>query len=86
MPFLVPSFWNFFWFVFLQDRDSSFLKLVITYFICSGYMAPEYLMHGHLSEKADVFSYGVVMMELITGHRNSSFDLDANGLLDWVNF
>ncbi|XP_057445474.1 cysteine-rich receptor-like protein kinase 43 isoform X2 [Lotus japonicus] len=50
----------------------------------NGYMAPEYLMHGHLSEKADVFSYGVVMMELITGHRNSSFDLDANGLLDWA--
>jgi serine/threonine protein kinase len=52
----------------------------------NGYMAPEYVMHGHLSVKADVFSFGVLVLELITGHRNSSFDLnvDAQNLLDWV--
>ncbi|XP_061357317.1 cysteine-rich receptor-like protein kinase 43 [Gastrolobium bilobum] len=52
----------------------------------NGYMAPEYLMHGHLSVKADVFSYGVLVLELISGHRNSSFDLDVNArnLLDWA--
>ncbi|TKY69266.1 Cysteine-rich receptor protein kinase 10 [Spatholobus suberectus] len=52
----------------------------------NGYLAPEYLMHGHLSVKADVFSYGVLMLELISGQRNSSFDLDvdAQNLLDWA--
>lgn len=49
-------------------------------------MAPEYVMHGHLSVKADVFSFGVVILELISGQRNSSFnlDVDAQNLLDWV--
>ncbi|KAI5394524.1 hypothetical protein KIW84_061247 [Lathyrus oleraceus] len=51
-----------------------------------GYMAPEYLMHGHLSVKADVYSYGVLVLELITGHRNSSSDPAFNGdnLLNWA--
>jgi len=49
-------------------------------------MAPEYLMHGHLSVKADVFSYGVLVLELVSGQRNSSFDanMSAQNLLDWV--
>ncbi|KAJ8447680.1 hypothetical protein Cgig2_031734 [Carnegiea gigantea] len=53
----------------------------------SGYMAPEYVMHGHLSVKADVFSFGVVMLELISGQRNSSYNvsLDAQNLLEWVS-
>ncbi|KAM5566835.1 cysteine-rich receptor-like protein kinase 10 [Rosa sericea] len=52
----------------------------------NGYMAPEYVMHGHLSEKADVFSFGVLVLELISGQRNSSFNLnvDAQSLLDWA--
>ncbi|PQQ20810.1 putative receptor-like protein kinase [Prunus yedoensis var. nudiflora] len=52
----------------------------------NGYMAPEYVMHGHLSVKADVFSFGVMVLELISGHRNSSFNLnvDAQSLLDWA--
>ncbi|EPS73296.1 hypothetical protein M569_01459 [Genlisea aurea] len=52
----------------------------------NGYMAPEYVMHGHLTEKADVFSYGVVVLELISGLKNSSFnkDADSDNLLDWA--
>ncbi|XP_015895441.1 cysteine-rich receptor-like protein kinase 43 [Ziziphus jujuba] len=51
----------------------------------NGYMAPEYVMHGHLSVKADVFSFGVLVLELISGQRNSTFNLslDAQNLLDW---
>ncbi|KAG2701494.1 hypothetical protein I3760_06G047500 [Carya illinoinensis] len=53
----------------------------------NGYMAPEYVMHGHLSVKADVFSFGVLVLELISSKRNSSFDLqvDAQNLLEWCN-
>lgn len=32
-----------------------------------GYMAPEYLTRCQLTEKVDVFSYGVLLMEVITG-------------------
>lgn len=51
-------------------------------------MAPEYVMHGHLSAKTDVFSFGVLVLELISGQRNSSFSsfMDAENLLDWVRF
>lgn len=32
-----------------------------------GYLAPEYMMYGKVDEKVDVYSYGVVLLELITG-------------------
>ncbi|KAI3823889.1 hypothetical protein L1987_05334 [Smallanthus sonchifolius] len=38
-----------------------------------GYMAPEYAMHGHFSVKSDVFSFGVIVLEIVSGRRNSSF-------------
>ncbi|XVE85439.1 hypothetical protein DITRI_Ditri17bG0091100 [Diplodiscus trichospermus] len=52
----------------------------------NGYMAPKYVMHGRLSEKADVFSFGVLVLELISGRRNSSFSSngDNQNLLDWA--
>jgi interleukin-1 receptor-associated kinase 1 len=37
---------------------------------CSGYMAPEYLLKGLISVKADIFSLGVIIIELMTGGRN----------------
>ncbi|XP_062182021.1 protein PSK SIMULATOR 1-like [Phragmites australis] len=37
-----------------------------------GYMAPEYINHGLLSIKSDIFSLGVIIIELMTGSRDSS--------------
>lgn len=34
-------------------------------------MAPEYARHGHLSSKSDVFSFGVLVLEIVTGQRNN---------------
>nr|XP_034594618.1 cysteine-rich receptor-like protein kinase 3 [Setaria viridis] len=34
-----------------------------------GYMAPEYVVHGHLTEKVDVYSFGVLVIEVVTGKR-----------------
>ncbi|CAO2152273.1 unnamed protein product [Urochloa humidicola] len=35
-----------------------------------GYMAPEYIDRGEISPEADIFSFGVIMIEIITGHKN----------------
>uniref|UniRef100_A0A1D1YUR0 Cysteine-rich receptor-like protein kinase 25 n=1 Tax=Anthurium amnicola TaxID=1678845 RepID=A0A1D1YUR0_9ARAE len=53
----------------------------------NGYMAPEYVMHGQLSTKADVFSFGVLVLELISGQKNAIFtpQPDAQCLLEWVS-
>jgi serine/threonine protein kinase len=34
-------------------------------------MAPEYAMRGQYSIKSDVFSFGVLVLEIVTGRRNS---------------
>ncbi|AES98412.2 cysteine-rich receptor-kinase-like protein [Medicago truncatula] len=47
-----------------QENTSS---VVGTY----GYMAPEYVMHGEFSVKSDVFSFGVLVLEIISGLKNS---------------
>ncbi|CAL5397125.1 unnamed protein product [Camellia sinensis] len=38
-----------------------------------GYMSPEYAMGGLFSEKSDVYSFGVLLLEMVSGVRNSSF-------------
>ncbi|CAI9087732.1 OLC1v1021879C2 [Oldenlandia corymbosa var. corymbosa] len=43
-----------------------------------GYMAPEYALHGLFSVKSDVFSFGVLVLEIISGKKNSSF-LQSHG-------
>ncbi|XP_058725221.1 cysteine-rich receptor-like protein kinase 44 isoform X1 [Vicia villosa] len=42
-------------------------KIVGTY----GYMAPEYVMHGQFSVKSDVFSFGILVLEIVSGIKNS---------------
>uniref|UniRef100_A0A803NZ09 Protein kinase domain-containing protein n=1 Tax=Cannabis sativa TaxID=3483 RepID=A0A803NZ09_CANSA len=44
-------------------------RIVGTY----GYMSPEYAMHGQFSLKSDVYSFGVLVLEIISGKKNSSF-------------
>ncbi|KAJ6803680.1 receptor-like cytosolic serine/threonine-protein kinase RBK2 [Iris pallida] len=47
-----------------------------------GYLAPEYLMHGIVNEKTDVFAYGVLLLELITGRR--AIDSSKQSLVIWA--
>lgn len=46
---------------------------------CSGYMAPEYAYYGHVSTKSDMFSFGVIVLEIMTGQRNSSPSVEDGG-------
>ena len=50
-------------------------------------MAPEYVMRGHFSIKSDVFSYGVLVLEIISGKKNSgTFENDeTKDLLSFVS-
>ncbi|CAM0883388.1 unnamed protein product [Alopecurus aequalis] len=43
-----------------------------------GYMSPEYAYSGHVSTKSDMYSFGVIVLEIVTGRRNSSPCQDAN--------
>ncbi|KAK4253499.1 hypothetical protein QN277_010163 [Acacia crassicarpa] len=51
-----------------------------------GYLAPEYAMRGHLTEKADVFSFGVLALEIVSGRPNSDSNLEGEKiyLLEWA--
>ncbi|KAK4716273.1 hypothetical protein R3W88_014611 [Solanum pinnatisectum] len=46
-----------------------------------GYMAPEYLVKGQLTEMADVYSYGVLVLEIVCGRKNISLAEDYSGSL-----
>jgi serine/threonine protein kinase len=46
--------------------------------LCSGYMAPEYAMHGQFSVKSDVFSFGILVLEIVSGTKNSGIRDEEN--------
>ncbi|GMY32338.1 putative receptor-like protein kinase At4g00960 [Fagus crenata] len=53
----------------LDQNEGNTSRIVGTY----GYMAPEYAMHGQFSAKSDVFSFGVLVLEIVSGQKNSCF-------------
>ncbi|GJN36556.1 hypothetical protein PR202_gb25429 [Eleusine coracana subsp. coracana] len=68
----------------LYDEEKTHLstKVAGTF----GYLAPEYAMRGHLTEKADVFAFGVVAMETVAGRSNTDNSLVENKvfLFEWA--
>ncbi|KAL5578982.1 hypothetical protein UlMin_011424, partial [Ulmus minor] len=61
--------------IFCEEQNTANTKRVVgTY----GYMAPEYAMEGLFSVKSDVFSFGVILLEIISGKRNNGSYLKEN--------
>jgi serine/threonine protein kinase len=49
-------------------------------------MSPEYVMHGFFSIKSDVFSFGVVLLEIISGKKNGIYHTElAMNLISYVS-
>ena len=45
--------------------------------VCNGYMYPEYAMHGEFSEKSNVYSFGILVLEIISDKKNSNFESEG---------
>ncbi|XAR73586.1 Non-specific serine/threonine protein kinase [Bertholletia excelsa] len=55
-----------------EDRSHLSTKFAGTL----GYIAPEYAIHGQLSEKADTYSFGIVVLEIVSGRRCNEIRVD----------
>ncbi|CAA7047822.1 unnamed protein product [Microthlaspi erraticum] len=71
---------------------AKWASLSTTQIICSdvagtfGYLAPEYFMHGKMNNKIDVYAYGVVLLELLSGRKpvNSESPKAQESLVMWA--
>ncbi|XP_022882418.1 G-type lectin S-receptor-like serine/threonine-protein kinase At4g27290 [Olea europaea var. sylvestris] len=52
-----------------NEIEANTRRVVGTY----GYMSPEYVVDGHFSVKSDIFSFGVLILEIISGQKNRGF-------------
>lgn len=66
----------------LFPEDKSHISTAIAGTL--GYMAPEYVVCGKLTEKADVYSFGVLVVEVTCGKRNKFFSPDLISILHVV--
>ncbi|GAA0148652.1 hypothetical protein Leryth_005709 [Lithospermum erythrorhizon] len=69
----------------LMDHDKSPVSTLTAGTM--GYLAPEYLQYGKATENTDVYSYGVVILELACGRRPIEREQDGRkmvNLVDWV--
>ncbi|KAG4968917.1 hypothetical protein JHK87_034568 [Glycine soja] len=59
---LAPTLWG-------DQVNANTNKIAGTY----GYMPPDYAVHGHFSMKSDVFSFGVMVLEIVSGKKKRDF-------------
>ncbi|XP_031502122.1 LRR receptor-like serine/threonine-protein kinase FEI 1 [Nymphaea colorata] len=68
----------------LEDEESHITTIVAGTF---GYLAPEYINSGRATEKTDVYSFGVLVLEVLSGKRptDSSFIEKGLNIVGWLN-
>ncbi|KAH9616779.1 hypothetical protein KSS87_013049 [Heliosperma pusillum] len=64
-----------------NETEGNTVRVVGTY----GYMAPEYAMDGLFSIKSDVFSFGVLVLEILSGTKNRRF-FDSDNELNLLGY
>lgn len=63
----------------------NILQMYLSKKVTCRYLAPEYASSGKLTEKSDVFSYGVMLLELITAKKPvDPSNMMEDSLVDWV--
>ena len=68
----------------VEAENIGKLLLIFLLVLCRGYMAPEYVVRGKLTEKADVYSFGVLVIEVVSGRRTNAFSQDSCSILQMV--
>ncbi|KAM3704437.1 hypothetical protein ACB098_03G003100 [Castanea mollissima] len=67
--------------IFCGNGSQATNRIVGTY----GYMSPEYAMEGLFSVKSDVFSFGVLLLEILSGKKNTNFyESDSINLIGYA--
>lgn len=64
-----------------SDQSSETITRIVGTF---GYLAPEYAESGKVSTKTDVYAFGVVLLQLITGMKTTDKRLGGKSLVGWV--
>ncbi|CAA0821375.1 LRR receptor-like serine/threonine-protein kinase FEI 1 [Striga hermonthica] len=69
----------------LKDEESHITTIVAGTF---GYLAPEYMQSGRATEKTDVYSFGVLVLEIVSGKRptDASFIEKGLNIVGWLNY
>ncbi|KAL2236814.1 UNVERIFIED_CONTAM: LRR receptor-like serine/threonine-protein kinase FEI 1 [Sesamum indicum] len=69
----------------LEDEESHITTIVAGTF---GYLAPEYMQSGRATEKTDVYSFGVLVLEIVSGKRptDASFIEKGLNIVGWLNY
>jgi serine/threonine protein kinase len=70
----------------LFPDEKSHLTTVQVAGTLPGYFSPEYAKSGRLTEKVDVYGFGVLVLEIVSGRKNTDFTLPKENvyLVEWV--
>lgn len=74
--------------IFLHFVFWSLPFQMVTEEVSCSYLAPEYFLHGKVIDKIDVYAYGVVLLELLSGRKpiDNGHPKGPESLVTWVSY